>query len=59
MQPSASPPDQASPNLGRNHGIDLLRGLSILLVVLHHTGLRIPLKKTLLGACCPTGCSAL
>jgi len=33
----------------RNQGIDLLRGLSILLVVLHHTGLRIPLKHTALA----------
>lgn len=33
----------------RNQGIDLLRGLSILLVVLHHVGLRIPLSKTALG----------
>jgi peptidoglycan/LPS O-acetylase OafA/YrhL len=32
----------------RNTGIDLLRGLSILLVVLHHMGLRIPLRKTAL-----------
>jgi len=30
----------------RNAGIDLLRGLSILLVVLHHIGLRIRLRKT-------------
>nr|WP_233176173.1 acyltransferase [Dyella sp. ASV24] len=30
----------------RNTGIDLLRGLSILLVVLHHIGLRIRLRKT-------------
>jgi peptidoglycan/LPS O-acetylase OafA/YrhL len=30
----------------RNSGIDLLRGFSILLVVLHHIGLRIPLRKT-------------
>lgn len=30
----------------RNTGIDLLRGFSILLVVLHHIGLRIPLRKT-------------
>lgn len=32
----------------RNTGIDLLRGFSILLVVLHHIGLRIPLRKTAL-----------
>lgn len=38
----------------RNHGIDLLRGLSILLVVLHHTGLRIPLKKTALAGFLPS-----
>ncbi|WP_109127307.1 acyltransferase [Dyella sp. C11] len=38
----------------RNAGIDLLRGLSILLVVLHHIGLRIPLKKTSLAAVLPT-----
>ena len=33
----------------RNAAIDVLRGLSILLVVLHHIGLRIPLRKTALG----------
>ena len=37
----------------RNPGIDLLRGLSILLVVLHHVGLRIPLRKTALGDVLP------
>ena len=37
----------------RNQGIDLLRGLSILLVVLHHTGLRIPLKHTALAGFLP------
>lgn len=33
----------------RNAGIDLLRGLSILLVIFNHVGLRIPLKKTVLA----------
>lgn len=33
----------------RNTGIDLLRGLCILLVVVHHVALRIPLHKTALG----------
>lgn len=37
----------------RNPGIDLLRGLSILLVVLHHIGLRIPLKHGVLAAWLP------
>lgn len=32
----------------RNPGIDRLRGLAILLVIVHHIGLRIPLKETLL-----------
>jgi peptidoglycan/LPS O-acetylase OafA/YrhL len=37
----------------RNPGIDLLRGLSILLVVLHHVGLRIPLKQGVLATFLP------
>jgi len=32
--------------LPRSPGIDLLRGISILLVVVHHLGLRLPLHKT-------------
>ncbi|MGC3982473.1 MAG: acyltransferase [Steroidobacteraceae bacterium] len=32
--------------LSRNVGIDFLRGLAVLLVVLHHLGLRFPLKET-------------
>ncbi len=39
--------------LPRNQGIDLLRGLSILLVVLHHVGLRIPLKGGILAGILP------
>ena len=34
----------------RNAGIDLLRGLSIVLAVVHPVGLRIPLKKGVLAA---------
>ncbi len=37
----------------RNPGIDLLRGLSILFVILNHIGLRIPLKKTALADVLP------
>lgn len=37
----------------RNPGIDTLRGVSILLVVLHHLTLRIPLKQTALAGVVP------
>ena len=39
--------------LPRDPGIDLLRGLSILLVVMHHVGLRIPLKAGVLATFLP------
>ena len=37
----------------RNDGIDALRGVSIVLVILNHVGIRIPLKKTALAAFVP------
>ena len=47
-------PQQSMPaSLPRNHGIDSLRGLAILLVVLHHMGLRIALKSTALADLLP------
>ncbi|KGI79273.1 acyltransferase family protein [Oleiagrimonas soli] len=42
-----------APSSGRNAGIDLLRGVSILLVVMNHIGLRIPLHRTALGELLP------
>lgn len=38
---------------GRNHGIDMLRGVSILLVIFNHIGIRIPLAKTALSSFLP------
>jgi peptidoglycan/LPS O-acetylase OafA/YrhL len=43
----------SAPSPARNAGMDLLRGLSILLVVMHHVGLRIPLRKGVLGTFLP------
>jgi peptidoglycan/LPS O-acetylase OafA/YrhL len=42
-----------SAGIARNIGIDLLRGLAIVLVILNHIGIRIPLKKTLLADVLP------
>lgn len=42
-----------STSSARNPGIDLLRGLAILLVILNHVGIRIRLTKTLLAAGLP------
>lgn len=51
---TSSVPSPAEPvRVSRNAGIDLLRGIAIVLVVLHHIGLRIPLKKTMLAAVLP------
>lgn len=46
-------PTQSSARLVRNPGIDLLRGVSILLVLLNHIGLRIRLVKGVLAGLLP------
>lgn len=50
---ATSPTLARSRGLGRIDGIDLLRGLSILAVVIHHIALRIPLRRTMLGKLLP------
>jgi peptidoglycan/LPS O-acetylase OafA/YrhL len=46
-------PDVRHDALARNPGIDLLRGLAIVLVVFNHLGLRIPLKQSALDDVLP------
>lgn len=54
MQLAQSIPSFRTHAAARNPGIDLLRGLAIVLVVFNHIGLRIPLKKTALAEVLPT-----
>src|SRR4051812_2816217 len=54
MESSGGPCSARAPAAApRNPGIDLLRGLSIVLVVLHHVAIRIPLRKTALATIAP------
>lgn len=55
MMPRSGPVPTVSSvsSTGRNPGIDLLRGISILLVLTHHLALRIPLARTGLAAVLP------
>ena len=46
-------PPNASPSGERNRGIDILRGLAIVLVILNHVGIRIPLAKSDLASILP------
>lgn len=49
-------PDEAPPSAplsDRNRGLDALRGVSILFVVIHHLAIRIPLTKTVLATFLP------
>jgi peptidoglycan/LPS O-acetylase OafA/YrhL len=50
---ATAPAGQGSEATTRNAGIDALRGLAILLVVLHHLALRLPLNQGLLAEILP------
>jgi peptidoglycan/LPS O-acetylase OafA/YrhL len=52
-EPLPLPQNPKSTTVPRNSGIDLLRGLSIVLVILNHVGLRIRLARGVLAAFLP------